>query len=105
MVHAFRALADGGDAPCDRSSELSGARTRIRRASEHARGQFHAMNPLLPTHGRTRGFTLLELLIAVAVFAIVLAAINAVFYGALRLRNKTTEAIKEALPMQQALAI
>jgi type II secretion system protein J len=48
---------------------------------------------------------LLELLIAVAVFAIVLASINAVFYGALRLRNKTTEALKEALPMQQALAI
>ena len=63
------------------------------------------MNPLLPTHRRTRGFTLLELLIAVAIFSIVLAAINAVFYGALRLRNKTTEAIKDALPMQQALAI
>jgi general secretion pathway protein J len=63
------------------------------------------MNSLLPTDRRTRGFTLLELLIAVAIFSIVLAAINAVFYGALRLRNKTTEAIKEALPMQQALAI
>jgi prepilin-type N-terminal cleavage/methylation domain-containing protein len=37
---------------------------------------------------------LLELLIAVAIFSIVLAAINAVFYGALRLRNKTTEAIQ-----------
>ena len=52
----------------------------------------------------SRAFTLLELLIAVVVFGIVLAAINAVFYGALRLRNKTAEALREALPMQQALA-
>src|SRR5258708_18471485 len=63
------------------------------------------MRPLHPALRRPRGFTLLDLLIAVAVFAIVLAAINAVFYGALRLRDKTTEALKEALPMQQALAI
>src|SRR5688572_5904097 len=39
-------------------------------------------------------FTLLEVLIAVVTFGIVLAAMNAVFYGALRLRNKTTEALK-----------
>jgi hypothetical protein len=44
-------------------------------------------------------------LIAVVAFGIVLAAINAVFYGALRLRNKTTDSLREALPMQQALAI
>jgi general secretion pathway protein J len=54
---------------------------------------------------RSRAFTLMEVLIAVAAFAIVLAAINAVFYGALRLRNKTTEAIEQSLPLEQALAI
>ena len=48
-------------------------------------------------------FTLLELLIAVSIFAIVLAAINTVFYSALRLRNKTAAALDEALPLQQAL--
>jgi prepilin-type N-terminal cleavage/methylation domain-containing protein len=52
-----------------------------------------------------RGFTLMEVIIAVIAFAIVLAAINAVFYGALRLRNKTVTSFDEALPLQQTLAI
>jgi len=52
-----------------------------------------------------RAFTLLEMMVAVAVFAIVLAAINGVFWGALRLRNKTADAIDDSLPAQQALAI
>jgi type II secretion system protein J len=54
---------------------------------------------------RGSAFTLLELLLAVAIFGIVLAAINTVFYGALRLRNKTTAAIEESLPLQQTLAL
>jgi type II secretion system protein J len=61
------------------------------------------------TKGRTclhtQGFTLLEILIAVTAFAIVLAAINAVFYGAVRLRNKTAESVDSGLLMQQALVI
>jgi len=51
----------------------------------------------------TRAFTLLEVLIAVAIFAIVLAAINTVLYGAVRLRNKTTEALEISLPIEQAM--
>jgi type II secretion system protein J len=45
----------------------------------------------------------MELLIAVVAFSVVLAAINAVFYGALRLRNKSVRAIDEAAPLQLAL--
>jgi len=50
-------------------------------------------------------FTLIEVLLAVAIFAIVLAAINGVFYSALRLRRKAAEAIEQSLPVQQAVAI
>src|SRR6266536_1288298 len=57
------------------------------------------------SHGRLRGFTLLEVLIAVAVFAIVLAAVNVILYGALRLRNRAVESIEQGLPRRQALAI
>jgi general secretion pathway protein J len=54
---------------------------------------------------RAHAFTLIEVLLAVAVFAIVLAAINSVFFGALRLRNKTSQAFENALPLQHAVAI
>src|SRR4051812_18239005 len=50
-------------------------------------------------------FTLLELLIAVSIFAIVLAAINGVFYGAMRLQRTATRSVEAAFPLQQTLAI
>lgn len=53
----------------------------------------------------TRGFTLLELLIATAVAAIVLLAINTTFFGALRLHNTTHEKIDSDLMQQRALGI
>jgi type II secretion system protein J len=49
-------------------------------------------------------FTLIEVLLAVSVFAIVLAAINSVFFGALRLRNKTVETLELALPLRQTVS-
>ena len=52
-----------------------------------------------------RGFTLLEILIATAVSAIVLVAIQTVFYGALRLRNTTTEHIENDLILQRTLGL
>lgn len=52
-----------------------------------------------------RAFTLLELLIATAVAAIVLLVINATFFGALRLHNTTHEKIDTDLAQQRALGI
>jgi type II secretion system protein J len=54
---------------------------------------------------RRHGFTLMELLLAVAVFAIVLAALNTVYFAALRLRNQTMAGFDAALPIEQAIAI
>jgi len=55
--------------------------------------------------GHSDAFTLLELLIAVAIFSIVLTAINGVFYGAMRLQSKSARSVEESLPIQQAVAI
>ncbi len=50
-------------------------------------------------------FTLMELLLAVAVFSIVLASINTVFFTAFRLRTKTVEAVERSLPVHQAVSL
>ena len=52
-----------------------------------------------------KAFTLIEMLLAVAICAIVLVAINGVFATAVRLRDKTSNAIEESLPVNRALEI
>lgn len=49
-----------------------------------------------------QAFTLLELLLAVAIFAVVLASINAVFYSAMRLQRTTQAAVDRSLPVNRA---
>ena len=51
------------------------------------------------------GFTLMEMLLALAVSAIVVAAIGGVFYSALRLRNSASAALDETAPLHQTLAL
>jgi general secretion pathway protein J len=51
------------------------------------------------------GFTLIEMILAVGVSAIVLVAINAVLFSALHLREVTQAAVDEATPLTQALTI
>jgi type II secretion system protein J len=50
-------------------------------------------------------FTLIEVLLAVGIFAIVLFAINTVFFSALKLERATTRSVDERAPLNQALAI
>jgi type II secretion system protein J len=51
------------------------------------------------------GFTLIEILLALAISAIVLVGIGTVFYGAVRLRERTAAAIEASAPISQALGI
>jgi type II secretion system protein J len=51
---------------------------------------------------RTSAFTLIELVLAVAVMAMVMLVINAVFFTALRLRDRTADMLDQAQPVQQA---
>ena len=56
-------------------------------------------------HRARGGFTLLELLVATAVGAIVLLVIQTTFFGALRLHNTTHARIDDDLSLQRALGI
>ncbi len=53
----------------------------------------------------SRAFTLIEMILAVGIAAIVLVAINAVFFAALHLRDVTQAAVDEATPVDLALTI
>lgn len=57
-----------------------------------------------PSRSRS-GFTLIELLLAITISAVILAAVNAVLFGALRLRNRTARMLDDSVARQQALSI
>ncbi len=50
-------------------------------------------------------FTLIELLIAVAISAIVLSVVSTLFFSALRLRERAGEVAEQTLPVDRAIAI
>jgi type II secretion system protein J len=58
-----------------------------------------------PTRNAARAFTLIEVLLAVGIFAIVLFAINTVFFSALKLERATSRVVDARLPLNQAFAI
>jgi len=59
----------------------------------------------LETTYRSRGFTLVEMILAIGVAAIVLVAVNAVLFTALHLREVTTAAVDAALPVDMTVTI
>jgi type II secretion system protein J len=50
----------------------------------------------------TPAFTLIEIMLALAISAVVLAGIGGVFYSAVRLRERTMAMLDESVPLQQA---
>jgi prepilin-type N-terminal cleavage/methylation domain-containing protein len=54
---------------------------------------------------QTPAFTLIELVLAIAVASIVLAAINAAFFSAVRLRETTLSAVDATVPAEQAITV
>jgi len=55
------------------------------------------------TSRNRRGFTLLEVLVAISIFAVLITAIGSVFYSALRLRNTSIAAIEAQIPIEDAI--
>lgn len=51
------------------------------------------------------GFTLLELLTATAMFAVIVVALYTVFYGALRMRERAHDTFEERLPQDALIAL
>ena len=73
-------------------------------SAQHA-GESTVRQTNYPTQRARHGFTLMELVLAMGVCAIVLAGVNGVFFSAVHLRDSATQAVDAALPVQRALAI
>jgi prepilin-type N-terminal cleavage/methylation domain-containing protein len=54
---------------------------------------------------RVNAFTLIELLLAISIMAIILVAINGMFFTALHLRNTAVNSLEASLPVEQALEV
>jgi type II secretion system protein J len=54
---------------------------------------------------RSKAFTLIELILAISIMAIILVAINGMFFTALRLRNTAVNSLEASLPVEQALDV
>jgi type II secretion system protein J len=82
--------------PNDECQMTKEARITKARNSDFGNGTSFVISP---SH---RAFTLIEVTLALAVSAIVLAAMGGVFYSAVRLRERTMAMVDEAAPLQQA---
>jgi len=54
---------------------------------------------------RSKAFTLIELILAISIMAIILVAINGMFFTALHLRNTAVNSLEATLPIEQALDV
>ena len=58
-----------------------------------------------PAKAAARAFTLIEVALALAIAAVVLTAINTVFFGALHLRAETMKVTENTMPIDHALEV
>ena len=59
----------------------------------------------LPAPTAKIAFTLIEVILAVGIFALVLVAINTAFFASIRLRQRTSDVLEEKLPLAHALSV
>lgn len=79
--------------------------SKLRAQNSERRRPLAGARSYTPPRGGAAGFTLLELLLATAVAAVVLIVIQTTFFGALRLHNTTHARIDGDLEVQRALSI
>jgi prepilin-type N-terminal cleavage/methylation domain-containing protein len=96
----------GSVASCELTEETAGGTP----APECARPRARAANLQLSTFNfqlaaSRSAFTLVEVILAVGIFAIVLVAINTAFFAAVRLRQKTSDLLEKSRPLDQGLAL
>jgi type II secretion system protein J len=88
--------------------EIRNPKSEIRGLPGHAGRTafgFPCLIPGTPHLSPRHGFTLIEVLLALVVLAIVMVVVHSVFYSAIQLRNKAEQAFTDAVPLQHTLAV
>jgi type II secretion system protein J len=95
-----------GTARCAVSAAFGGATFVVGRSKAYVPPAIRAVTAqrAVPTTFQ-RAFTLIEMILAIGVAAIVLITISSVFFAALRLRNATQNYVDAATPVDQTLSI
>jgi type II secretion system protein J len=81
----------------DGASSSSSSSNPLKNRGRGRRGRFQQL-------AQTGGFTLIEILLAVGIFAIVLFAMNTVFYSALKLERAISRSVDERTALNHAFA-
>lgn len=77
----------------------------IGRRSPGRRALFSSIHPASASWTAAAGFTLIEVILALGVCALVLIVISSVFAGALRLERSATANLDQSLPIERALTL
>ena len=77
----------------------------IGRRSPGRKALFSSVHPAPASWTASAGFTLIEVILALAVCAIVLVVISSVFGGALHLQESVNKNLEQAMPMERALNV
>jgi type II secretion system protein J len=73
------------------------------RRSPGREASFSSVHPAPASWTASAGFTLIEVLLALMICAVVLVAISSVFTGALQLRQHSSDALSQSIPIERAL--
>jgi prepilin-type N-terminal cleavage/methylation domain-containing protein len=90
----------GGGPTCGRVAQWSAAYRPLQRSIS-----WRNLSPKRPEGRAPYAFTLIEVMVAMVAFAIILAAISGVFWGALKLQKRSADSVDAALPTERALSI
>src|SRR5437660_9135586 len=77
----------------------------LRRRSPGRKALFSSGHPASASWTASAGFTLIEVLLALMVCAVVLVVISSVFSGALHLRERAAANLDQSLPIERAINV
>src|SRR4051812_4070391 len=111
MVEAHHSSFVNG---CSKTGQLVGFRKFIfgrnqsaafGRRSPGRRALFSSVHPAPASWTASTGFTLIEVLLALTISAIVLVIVSSVFASALKLQERASTSVEESLPVERALSL